>query len=180
MNTLLIVEDDRMSREMLKSCLEHKNFIVFEAVNGKRSIEILDHHKVNLILLDLHLPDGNGLDLLKKIRIRTDVPVIIVSGEDASTIKVKGLNLGADDFISKPFHPDELVARIDANIRRHQGQAANKNDDTPNHPCDKKVVIGDWTLHKEQFQIFDKNNKSGDLTIREFHLLNAIIDSARP
>lgn len=180
MDTLLLVEDDKLLRLTLKENLDRENFIVFEASVGRRALEIIAHHHVDLILLDINLPDGNGLDFIEDIRKKTDVPLIIVSGSGGKESRLSGLELGADDYVSKPVDIDELVARIKANLRRYKGSYANQNIQVNGTSAtqNKDIRFGCWTIDYDQFQIFDEEHNSANLTIQEFKLLEFLIDHA--
>ena len=179
MDTILLIEDDKLIRQMLRDTLERKNYIILEAMNGKRALEILDHHHVNLILLDLTLPDGNGLDFIPRIRTKTNAPVIIVSGEYSKDHKVRTLNAGADDYIEKPFDTDLLIARINANIRRYKDIMPElTKPQMINQPIDKPAQIGKWLYDPARYQIFNQNGIEGELTSTEFTLLGVFIHNA--
>jgi two-component system OmpR family response regulator len=175
MDTILLVEDDQMVRHMLKENLEHEQFIVFTAGRGDRMFDILHHHKVDLILLDLRLPDGSGLDFISDIRRHTDVPVIIVSGERSKSCKVTGLQLGADDFVAKPCDPDELIARIQANLRRYRNDNA-----APSRGLQESshFYFGQWKMDCDRYQIFNENDEPAHLTMQEFRLLERMVKQA--
>lgn len=176
MDTLLLVEDDRFLRHTLRENLEKEDFLILEAAAGKRLTEIVRQHRVDLILLDLHLPDGSGLDFIQDIRRHTDVPVIIVSGENHKAGKLEGLKMGADDYVCKPFEMDELIARIKANLRRYKGLVSNENEKTTSAAATTRC--GPWTLDRARYQIFDSEGRPGDLTFREFRLLEMLAEKA--
>lgn len=176
MNRVLLVEDDKLLRHGLRGNLEDKNFSVLEAMSAQRMIEIIKKHPVDLILLDLGLPDGNGLDFMTSIKKHTDAPVIIMTGNHSKDSKIKGLYNGADDYLFKPFDIDELSARITANIRRYKdpsnnGLAAQEHT----HSEISAFEFGGWTLNPEKFQAFDTRKKSADLTLREYNLVKTLI-----
>ena len=176
METLLLIDDDKVLRQTLKENLEHHDFIVIEASVCKRMIEIVKKHKVGLILLDLQLPDGYGLDFIKEIKEYTNVPIIIISGEQDNKSKIDGLNLGADDFLTKPFSIEELVARIQANLRCYNCIPANEQNNSSGKPTN--IVFNNWRIDCDQHQIFDNKNNSGNLTFQEFVLLNELSKNA--
>lgn len=179
METLLLVDDDKSLRYLLRESLERSDFVVIEATNGARTIEILKQHHVDAILLDLHLPDGHGIDFISGIREQTNVPLIIVSGDKDKSCRIDGLEAGADDYVLKPFSTKELIARIRANIRRHQGlQKPSEKDIESAASSSNCTKIGNWILDQNKFQIFDANNQPGTLTIREFLLLEALVKNA--
>jgi DNA-binding response OmpR family regulator len=125
-------------------------------------------------LLDLRLPDGSGLDFIEKIRFRTDVPLIIVSGEHNAFKRIRGFDAGADDYVDKPFDVDELVARIRANLRRYCNISSNESALRNTN----RVRFAGWVLERERFQIVDQSGVAGDLTTREFELLDFLIVNA--
>lgn len=115
---ILLVEDDKNIREMVYDFLISENYSVKTAIDGNTAIEIFKNYSFDIILLDLMLPKSSGFEVLKYIRSVSVVPVIITTAKDSNTDKMLGLNLGADDYITKPFSIVELLARIKANIRR--------------------------------------------------------------
>ena len=121
---ILLVEDDPATSRSIELMLTHANFNVYCTDLGEEAIELGKLYDYDLILLDLNLPDMAGLDVLRQIRLaRINTPLLILTGEDSTDIKLKGFGQGADDYMTKPFHRDELVARIHAIIRRSQGHA---------------------------------------------------------
>ena len=115
---LLLVEDDKNIREMVYDFLTSENYNVITANDGQTAMRLLQKHTFDLVLLDLMLPKSSGFEVLKYIRSTSVIPVIIATAKDSDTDKTLGLNLGADDYITKPFSLIELLARIKANIRR--------------------------------------------------------------
>ena len=115
---ILLVEDDKNICEMVCDFLKSENYNVITAIDGKMAIDIFKEHTFDIVLLDLMLPKSSGLEVLKYIRSVSVIPVIIATAKDSDTDKMLGLNLGADDYITKPFSLVELLARIKANIRR--------------------------------------------------------------
>ena len=168
---ILLVDDDKDVREIAKAALADDETLIMEAGSGTRLLEIVRAHKVDLVLLDLTLPDGDGLDFLEILRHHTSAPVIILSGKIAITDKTKSFDKGVDDYIGKPFDPLELRARIGASLRRYKRQGINPQDSIHPHA----IKFGDWTLDRRNYQIFGQDGKSGNLTIHEFHLLEALI-----
>jgi len=121
---VLLVEDDPTTSRSIELMLTHANFNVYCTDMGEEAVELGKLYDYDLILLDLDLPDMTGLDVLRQIRLsRIDTPILILTGEDSTDSKLKGFGGGADDYLTKPFHRDELVARIHAIIRRSQGHA---------------------------------------------------------
>ncbi|MCQ2591443.1 MAG: response regulator transcription factor [Treponema sp.] len=122
---ILVVEDDLSTIEFLKPELEHEGFQVCTAENGRKALEVFEKENPNLILLDIMLPEINGIEVLRRIRKNSQVPVILVSARNETFDKVNGLNTGADDYISKPFEIEELLARVNAVLRRNNGNSQN-------------------------------------------------------
>src|SRR5215470_15662714 len=115
---ILIVDDDPKIRLLLRRCFEGEGYRVTEAGSGVEAIERLGAGTFNLVTLDLGLPDGDGLTLGREIRSRSHVPIIMVTGKGDTIDRVVGLELGADDYIAKPFHLREVLARVRAVLRR--------------------------------------------------------------
>ena len=121
---ILLVEDDPTTARSIEMMLTHANFNVYCTDMGEEAIELGKLYDYDLILLDLNLPDMAGLDVLRQIRLsRIDTPILILTGEDDTELKLRGFGNGADDYLTKPFHREELVARIHAIIRRSQGHS---------------------------------------------------------
>ena len=121
---VLLVEDDPTTSKSIEMMLSHANLNVYSTDLGEEGIDLAKLYDYDLILLDLNLPDMNGHDVLRQLRLaRVDTPILILSGADDTENKIKGFGFGADDYLTKPFHRDELVARIHAIIRRSKGHS---------------------------------------------------------
>ncbi|MDD7970531.1 response regulator transcription factor CtrA [Roseinatronobacter alkalisoli] len=121
---VLLVEDDPTTSRSIELMLTHSNFNVYCTDMGEEAIELSKIYDYDLILLDLNLPDLGGLDVLRQIRLsRVDTPILILTGDSDTDTKLRGFGGGADDYLTKPFHREELVARIHAIVRRSQGHA---------------------------------------------------------
>ena len=118
MQKILIAEDDRDIRELLKLYLESEGYLVLEAEKGKQALETAQKQRPDLAILDIMMPEMSGLDLTRRLREKTMMPILILSARDQDHDKILGLNLGADDYMTKPFNPLELVARVRALLRR--------------------------------------------------------------
>ncbi|MCD8566667.1 MAG: response regulator transcription factor [Alphaproteobacteria bacterium] len=171
--TVLIVEDNSLVRDSMAEALLREGYTVATASTAAEMLEKMPAARPDIILLDLVLPDADGLSLIGKIREYTDVPVLIVSGKVDMVDKVVGLEMGADDYIGKPIQPKELNARIRAHLRRYNGLTA-----TAAKPARKeeaiRIKIGRWLLDRPKLQIYDDAGTSGDLTVKEFRLLEAL------
>lgn len=115
---ILIADDEAEIRDLLRLYLENSGYDVLEAADGLEALAILKKEHVDLAVLDVMMPRMNGLHVLKKIRETSSIPVLVFSAKDADSDKILGLNLGANDYLTKPFNPLEAVARIQSNIRR--------------------------------------------------------------
>jgi len=121
---VLLVEDDPTTSKSIELMLTHANLNVYATDLGEEGIDLAKLYDYDLILLDLNLPDMNGHEVLRQLRLsKVDTPILILSGDDDTESKLKGFGFGADDYLTKPFHREELVARIHAIIRRSKGHA---------------------------------------------------------
>ncbi len=121
---ILLVEDDPTTAKSIELMLTHANLNVYTTDLGEEGIDLAKLYDYDLILLDLGLPDMNGHEVLRQLRLaRVDTPILILSGDDDTDSKIKGFGFGADDYLTKPFHREELVARIHAIIRRSKGHS---------------------------------------------------------
>lgn len=118
MQKILIAEDDEAIRDLLKLYLESEGYQILSAENGRQALEIVQAQRPALAILDIMMPEINGLDLTRHLREKTMMPILILSARDQDHDKILGLNIGADDYMTKPFNPLEVVARVKALLRR--------------------------------------------------------------
>ena len=175
--TVLSVDDDQNLQITVAHYLEDDGYAVVPAFSGAEAIEKVQSANPDLVLLDLGLPDEEGFRVLTKIKAQSNVPVIIVSGKSDTTEKIVGLEMGADDYITKPFEMRELSARIKAVIRRGEPAAAPAAAAKPAEGPREKLTFDGWTLDRLQYQLFDPAGKSAELTAGEFRLLEALVMS---
>ena len=116
--TILVVDDELLIRKVIREYLESENFKVLEAENGLDALRVLSSNKVNLIILDIMMPKMDGFACLEEIRKTKDIPVIMLSAMKEETDKLNSFNLGVDDYVTKPFSPKELIARVKAHLKR--------------------------------------------------------------
>lgn len=175
--TIFVVDDNREVLDLIEESLHQEGYNVVMAETAAELVENLAQATaVDTILLDIVLPDDNGLNLIQKIREYTDAPVIIISGKGETVDKVVGLEMGADDYVAKPFRVRELAARVKANVRRyHAYKTGDKAVDSPKKP--EKIPFGDWVLDPAKLQVFDAEGKSAQLTVPEFRLLTVMVMS---
>ena len=147
---ILLVEDDPTTSKSIELMLANANLNVYSTDLGEEGIDLAKLYDYDLILLDLNLPDMDGFDVLRKLRLaRIETPILILSGNDASEDKIKGFGFGADDYLTKPFHREELVARIHAIIRRSKGhsQSIIRTGKVEVNLDAKTVQVGNISVH---------------------------------
>ncbi|MCC3145241.1 response regulator transcription factor [Halanaerobium sp. Z-7514] len=157
---VLIIDDDPHIREILDDYLNFEGFDAFLAEDTEKGLKILQEEIIDILILDIMLPDEDGWEFCQKIRPEYDLPIIFLSAKDKSVDKITGLELGADDYITKPFSPREVVARIKAVLRRYNKGAE----------AEKTIKYGELVINREQHLISFKGEKI-DLTPKEFSLL---------
>lgn len=167
--TILVVDDDEHIRELATLYLEKEGFLVLSARDGASAVDAIARDEPSLVVLDLMLPGMSGYDVCKRVRAENNVPIIMLTARDEDVDKIVGLELGADDYITKPFNPRELVARVKALLRRANGPAA---------VADGHVIrSGALSIDKQR-----REARVGDreLTLRtkEFDLLAALAENA--
>jgi two-component system phosphate regulon response regulator OmpR len=173
--TILAVDDDPKITKLVKQFLEEDGYRVLTAESGKETFDVLNQNKVSLILLDLVLPDIDGFSLMTRIRGLTEAPIIVVSGKGDAADKIVGLELGADDYISKPFHLREMSARIKTVLRRmHKSDAATA---APAAEGAKVIEFDGWTMNTGRFELLDPSGKPVELTTGEFQLLQTLVEA---
>ena len=179
--TILVVDDEKMIINLLKHNLEKEGYNVIEAYDGLEAIDVATSEKPDLILLDIMLPKLDGLSVCKRIKNVMNVPILMVSAKDEELDKIVGLELGADDYITKPFSVRELLARIKANLRKADVSVNSEKDDKKEEEKQEEekqveikrtntVKIGVLTLDLDRFEVMI-NGKVVDLTLREFEVL---------
>jgi len=165
MKTILIVDDEPRIAELARDYLEHAGFGVRIAATGEAALQAVRRDRPDLVVLDLGLPGIDGLDVTRTIRRDSNLPVIMLTARDDELDKLLGLELGADDYLTKPFSPRELVARVRAVLRRADAGAAGEPDEV--------VRAGDVTLDIPRMRT-DVAGRSVELTPTEFTLLTAL------
>ncbi|GGD59598.1 response regulator transcription factor [Paenibacillus nasutitermitis] len=163
--TLLLVEDDRNIREIVSDHLTREGYQVVIAIDGEQAKRFFSQDVFDLIILDLMLPGINGMDLLQQIRLKSWIPVLIVSAKDGDVDKALGLGFGADDYLAKPFSLIELTARVKAAIRRSKVTSeANALSEA------RTILIFDLIIDSDNFSV-RKNGVEIKLTAKEFQIL---------
>lgn len=167
---ILAVDDDRNNLKMLAFLLGEEGYEVITADNGRTALALLDSRHPDLVILDVMMPQMDGLEVCKRIRQTMDIPIIILSAKGETSDKVLGLELGADDYLPKPFEPSELLARVKAVLRRSEMSAF---DDSK-----VAVAVGGLRLDPVSSRVILSNGKAVDLTPIEFRLLHCLMRNA--
>lgn len=167
---LLIVDDEESFIDALQSGLSREGFIIDVARDGHEALERFEAGAPDLILLDVMLPGISGIDVCRRIRIKSDVPIIMVSARNEEIDTVVGLEVGADDYISKPYRLRELVARIRVGLRRARPRDADA-------PTAEQLQVGDISLHTQRHEV-EVRGKRVNLPRKEFDLLGLLMANA--
>jgi two-component system, OmpR family, alkaline phosphatase synthesis response regulator PhoP len=162
MRSVLIVDDEPKIVQIARDYLEHAGFAVLTARDGKAALATFRSNKPDLVVLDLGLPEMDGLDVTRALRRDSNVPIVMLTARDEETDKLIGLELGADDYVTKPFSPKELVARIRAVLRRWDAATLNAGSDV--------VRCGDLTLDVPRMSVM-VGERPVEVTATEFQLL---------
>lgn len=164
---ILVVDDEKPISDIVKFNLTKEGYEVVTAYDGEEALAQVEAENPDLILLDLMLPKMDGLEVARQVRKAHDTPIIMLTAKDSEIDKVLGLEMGADDYVTKPFSNRELVARVKANLRRSNTTVtpADANDET------KDVTVGEITISPEAYTVAKRGDKI-ELTHREFELLH--------
>lgn len=165
---ILIVEDEEKLARFIELELKHEGYEVIKANNGRTGLDLAENGDVNLVLLDIMLPEINGLEVLRRLRKTSDIPIIMLTARDAVMDKVSGLDAGADDYITKPFAIEELLARIRTALK--------KRIVTEDKKVENVLRCGLLSLDKMKHKVM-YNNIEIELTNREFNLLQILLEN---
>ncbi|MAH87569.1 MAG: DNA-binding response regulator [Kiloniella sp.] len=167
---IAILDDDPEIRSLLEQNLRSASFEVSTASNGRDLKTILEHQTIDLIVLDLMLPGEDGLTICRELRADSNIPIIMLTAMTHEADRIIGLEMGADDYLTKPFSPRELVARIKATLRR-QGMVTTQSEDRR-----RTAIFEGWKLDVVRRELRDPDDVLVDLTSGEFDLLAALIE----
>ena len=165
-SNILIIEDEAKIARFVELELSHEGYVCDKAEDGRKGLEMAESGAYDLVLLDIMLPELNGLEVLRRLRKTNDVPVIVLTARDAVMDKVSGLDMGADDYVTKPFAIEELLARIRLALRR--GGASKTKEDL--------LVCGSLSLSVPRHEVRWDGSEI-DLTSREFSLLQTLLEN---
>lgn len=169
--TILVVDDEKMIRNLLNINLTKEGYNVIEATDGLEAVEMATEKKPDLILLDIMIPKLDGLSVCKRIKNIMNVPILMVTAKDGEVDKILGLELGADDYVTKPFSIRELIARIKANLRKAEVSVISRNANANENTKKENIIkVGPLELNLDRFEV-SVGGKIVDLTLREFEVL---------
>jgi two-component system, OmpR family, response regulator VicR len=163
---ILVVDDEKPIAEILQFNLQKEGYEVHCAFDGDEALQMVEEIKPDLILLDIMLPNRDGMEVCREVRKKYEMPIIMLTAKDSEIDKVLGLELGADDYVTKPFSTRELIARVKANLRRHQQSATKEEEKDQN-----EITVGSLVIHPNAYMV-TKRGETIELTHREFELLH--------
>lgn len=168
-DTILVVDDEANIIELARMYLEQDGFAVIAAEDGQMALDLIFSESPALVVLDLMLPEVDGWEVCKRTRAQSDVPILMLTARDDDIDKIVGLELGADDYMTKPFNPRELVARVKAILRRTSGAAQKAGASTP------VIEVGDILIDPARQEV-TANNQQINLRAKEFDLLQTLAE----
>lgn len=173
MDRILVVDDERDIIHMIRDFMGIHDVEVIGAESGEEALKKLDD-TIKLVVLDINMDRMNGLDVCRKIREKTFIPIVFLTAKATQTDKILGLGIGGDDYITKPFDPIELVFRVKAHIRRHD----NYNHEYIRNTVEQQVIkFGNIVMYPENYRI-EKNGNPVSLTVKEFELLSTLVKNS--
>src|SRR6476660_9845898 len=164
---VLVVDDEKPIADILQFNLKKEGFEVYCAYDGNEALSMVEEIQPDIILLDIMLPLTDGMEVCREVRKKYDMPIIMLTAKDSEIDKVLGLELGADDYVTKPFSTRELIARVKANLRRHQSLTAPAATEEDSN----EIEIGSLVIHPDAY-VVSKRGETIELTHREFELLH--------
>lgn len=171
MYNIVICDDEKDIVDAIAIYLTSQGYNIFKAYNGKEAVELVGSMKVHLVVMDIMMPVMDGISAMSRIRENSNVPVILLTAKSEDTDKILGLNVGADDYVTKPFNPVELIARVKAQLRRYMtlggGEEESKNDEF-------KFVLGGIELNDSSKEVF-VDGEEKELTPTEFEILKLFL-----
>ena len=167
---ILIVEDEVVTRTTLKSLFEAEGYNVFEAENGEQMHDFFENHTINLVIMDINLPGKNGLILAREVRDRKNIGLIFLTGRDNDVDRILGLEIGADDYLTKPFNPRELTIRARNLLSRTT--SSTEDDDLPS-----RVSFNGWTLDGDSRSLIAPSGNEFGLPRSEFRALHLFLSN---
>ena len=164
---ILVVDDEIEIADLVELYLKNEGYNVYKTYNSEQALKIINQRNIDLAILDIMMPNIDGFTLCQKIRQKHKFPIIMLTAKISDADKIKGLNIGADDYLTKPFMPLELLARVKAQLRRYKNYTQNQN---------KIIAIKDLTIDKDKHECL-KNGKKINLTPTEFSIFSLLAES---
>ncbi len=175
-HNILVVEDENGIRDAIAIYLKNQGYHVFMAENGQEGLDIVDKENISLAVVDIMMPVMDGITMTMKIREKYDFPIIFLTAKSEEIDKITGLNIGADDYITKPFASMELVARVRSHLRRYEQILSLRNDLKQQNTSNDRLVVGGLELDKQTREVFVDGNPVR-LTPKEFQILELLMSS---
>ncbi len=171
MYNILVVDDDKEIVGAIEIYLKKEGYNILKAYNGKQALKVIQENEIHLVILDIMMPEKDGIKTLEEIRKDKSIPVILLSAKSEDYDKIGGLNSGADDYITKPFNPLELIARVNSHLRRYVSLGSLENKDTSKIYQTGELIINDET------KIVTVDGKEVKLTATEFNILKFLLEN---
>lgn len=171
MYNILVVDDDKEIVGAIDIYLKKEGYHILKAYNGKQALEIIAENEIHLVLLDIMMPEKDGMETLEELRKTKSIPVILLSAKSEDYDKIGGLNSGADDYITKPFNPLELIARVNSNLRRYVSFGALDNKENS-----KTYQTGELVINDETKKV-TVDGKEVKLTATEYNILKFLLEN---
>lgn len=168
---ILVVDDEKEIADLVEVYLQNENYLVYKFYSGKAALKFIDENDIDLAILDIMLPDIGGLNLCRHIREKHNYPIIMLTAKDEEVDKITGLSLGADDYITKPFRPLEMVARVKAQLRRYK-----RYNGTQTSELNDSVVVHSGLVMNIKTHECLLNEKPLTLTPTEFDILRILLE----
>lgn len=171
MYNVLVVDDDKEIVGAIEIYLKKEGYNILKAYNGKQALKVIQENEIHLVILDIMMPEKDGMETLEEIRKDKSIPVILLSAKSEDYDKIGGLNSGADDYITKPFNPLELIARVNSNLRRYVSLGSLENKDSSKIYQTGELLINDET------KMVTVDGKEVKLTATEFNILKFLLEN---
>jgi len=166
---ILVADDEKEIRDLVKKYLQRETYQVDTAANGEEALRLFDKNAYNLVILDIMMPGIDGIEVCRRLRNKTNIPILMLTAKDQEIDKVLGLSIGADDYITKPFSINELVARVKAHIRRFLALKSNSGEHK-----ESVIVFKNWSIDLNKYSVTKKGVEI-QLTAKEFELLKFFV-----
>lgn len=171
MYNILICDDEKDIVEALAIYLSSEGYGIYKAYNGEEALEVVARETIHLVLLDIMMPKMDGMTAVAKLRTMSNIPVIMLTAKSEDTDKILGLNVGADDYVTKPFNPVELIARVKAQLRRYMALGSGISSHS-----DDRIMIG-GVLLDDKAKTVSVDGEEVNLTPTEYHILKLFMDN---